>query len=154
MNIKAYILGLGFFVALGCTCNDCEIRKTEPVFAVEFFSVQDNKPLNVSFESINGIPPGQIEVIRDGSASEYQFPLNMNEDSSSFVINSFQPNLADLQIDTLALTYTLELFQTDKDFVQFRADSMTLKLHTYDSASFICANRDCTNAEVTLRLFY
>ena len=154
MKIKATLLGMGVFFVCGCTCNDCEIRKNEPLFRVEFYSAQTMESLQVNFESINGIPSGQIEVIGDNLLSEYHFPLNMQDDSCSFVINSYKSNLPNLLIDTLAFTYSLQLFQTEKDFVQFRADSMKLKLHTYDSASFICANRDCTNAEVTLRLFY
>lgn len=154
MKIKVTLLGLGVFFACGCSCNDCEIRKNEPLFTVEFYSAQTMASLPVTFESINGVPPDQIEVIGDRSLSAYLFPLNLNQDSSWFVINSYKSDLTTLYIDTLAFTYSRQLFQTEKDFVQFRADSMKLKLHTYDSASFICANRDCTNAEVILRLFY
>lgn len=116
--------------------------------------METKEALAVNFESINAVPSDQIEIIGNTFLSEYQFPLNMQFDSSLFVLNSFKSDLPDLLIDTLALTYSLQLFQTEKDFVQFRADSMKLKFHTYDSASFICANPDCTNAEVTLRLFY
>ena len=147
-------MGLASFWIWGCTCNDCEIRKNEPLFSLEFYSIETNESLPVNFESINGVPPSQIEAIDDEFLSDYRIPLNMNDDSSWFVINSFKSNLPDLFIDTLTLTYSLELFQTEKDFLQFRADSIMLISHTYDSASLICGNPDCTNAEVTLRLFY
>ena len=154
MKIKGAILVVAVLFVCGCTCNDCEIRKNEPLFKIEFYSSETLESLDVNFGSINGVPSADIEVIGDDLFSEYHFPLNMHQDSCSFVIHSFKSELPDEFIDTLAFTYSLELFQTERDFVQFRADSMKLRLHTYDSASFICANPDCTNAEVTLRLFY
>ena len=155
MKIKTVLIGLAtVWMIGGCTCNDCEIRKNEPFLSVEFYSSETNVALSVNFESINGVPPSQIEAIDDGFQSDYRIPLNMHQDSSRFVINSFKTTVPDLFIDTLTLTYSLELFQTEKDFLQFRADSIMLISHTYDSASLICGNPDCTNAEVTLRLFY
>ena len=69
MKIKATLLGMGVFFVCGC-CNDCEIRKNEPLFKVEFYSAQTMESLQVNFESINGVPSGEIEIIGDNLLSE------------------------------------------------------------------------------------
>jgi len=157
-KLRSSWLLLGVLFWTGCVdCNDCGVQKNDPKFTVQFFSYDTEKSTKINILSINQIASGEIEVIGDTLLSEYSFPLDMNSDTSCYLINSFKEEdtlMTNLFQDTLIMTYGREYVRSERDFILVIADSMKVYQHSFDSIRFSCNFPDCINNEVVLKIFY
>jgi len=159
------LLKIHFLLSLCCItlltycsdCLDCGVVNNEPVVEVRFFSKVDSLSLKVRIESLNGVPGSDLSLIGDELSNTFPFPINMNDDLSVFAIHSFKETDTleiDLQQDSLGLAYTTSVFKTEGNFLRLKADNLQLISHTFDSVALFCENSDCSNDEVSIRIFY
>ncbi len=71
-------------------CNDCGVINNEPTVEVRFFSREDSSELKVRIVAINGVPGSSISLFGDMLLKTYNFPLNMNDDISTFTLDTFK----------------------------------------------------------------
>ncbi len=82
------LLLLLFFVVgfVQCnTCDNCEPFAEEPYLKLRFYMAEDNSSNVVIMDSINHEWAGNFSYYQD-TVNTYLLPLNMNEDTSNFII--------------------------------------------------------------------
>lgn len=68
------------------TCDDCEPFAEEPFLTIRFSKAIDSTSNVVIIDSINHVWAGSYTSFQD-TVNTYQFPLNMQENLSNFVIS-------------------------------------------------------------------
>lgn len=151
MQKMAFIL-LFIMAFVQCnTCDDCVPFAEEPFLTLRFSKALDSTSNVVIIDSINHMWAGDFAYFQD-TVNTYQFPLNMHEDLSNFVIS--YRDTADLNTyytNNLNVTYQRTyLKRTDNniilqcDIIEATSDFATKILLCSDTLNITCISNEAT----------
>jgi len=105
----------------------------------------------LKLDSLKGIGSDNTLLFQDSlnndSLQVFNFPLNMQENTSKFVI------YIDQFTDTLTLNYNRELEESN-DFAIIRAFNLEIENHTFRQIEVDCANENCESNETTITAYF
>jgi len=97
---------------------------------------------------INGEGPLLFkDSLTNDSLTFFPFPLSMNDDASTFIIN------IDEMIDTVGLTYFRDTVYVDKEIL-VQAYDLEISSYSYDSAKVICSEDNCYSNETKIYIYF
>ncbi len=87
------------------------------------------------------------DSLTNDSLTNFRFPLDMNMDESTFIVNIKQRS------DKIGFKYIRETDRGGKDII-IRIYSISLSTSTYDSVEVVCNKEICTSNETTYKIYF
>jgi len=87
------------------------------------------------------------DSLTNDSLTNFRFPLDMNRDESTFVVNIQDRN------DEIGFRYDREIDKGGKEII-IRIYNITLLTSSYDSVKVICNKEICTSNETTYKIYF
>lgn len=117
------LIGLSLF-NLSCNdCSNCEPFTQEPFVTVRFYNAADTTKRILVIDSVNQLPTAGLRHFSD-TTWEFKFPLNMQEDVSSFSIVARDTSHLDsiTYYHTINFNYTRQFVRRDDNYVISECD--------------------------------
>ena len=149
MQKLAYVL-LFLTAFMQCnTCEDCEPSAEEPYLKIRFYKAADSSRNIVIIDSINHMWAGDYSYYQD-TVNTYTLPLNMNQESSEFVISYRDTtDLSTMLTNTLNVTYdryytkrTDNIILQQLNIIEATSDFESKNLLCGDTLNITCISND------------
>jgi hypothetical protein len=144
----------------GCnSCVDCVPITSNPSIKVNYRNIENERNRSVYLSVLNGTPTKDILLIQDDTiANTFNLPINLNEDSTIFIMKYFLESdtlLLDPLEDTLVMSYEKITNINERRRVTLAIDNIELLSSTFDRDTLICNNvENCTGDGHTVRVFF
>ncbi|MEM7548640.1 MAG: hypothetical protein AAF363_03140 [Bacteroidota bacterium] len=149
-----------FLFILGCiTCDDCGPVTSNPSVSVRFLQIDTTATQNIVVNQLNGQPVSSFDLIDDEPSSVFQFPVDLNADTTTFEIRYFleEDTLRNTALnDTITVSYRRNTVQTQLRDVVLQIDSISVieNLSSYDSIVVNCFTPLCFQNETSVNVFF
>ncbi len=137
------------------TCDDCAPFAEEPFLKIRFYKVADSSSNVVIIDSINHVWAGNYSYYQD-TVNTYLLPLNMNEDSSNFIISYRDTTNLELYLtNTLLVKYERSYLKRTDNNIIVECD-ISKAISDFSQNNLLCAdtlNITCNSNEAIYQVY-
>jgi hypothetical protein len=150
-----FYLLITFLLSSCADCTSCEPFREEPKLKIRFFNLADKTRKVIIIDSVNQIYGQDVRFFQD-TTYEYNFPLDMNRDTSVFLMVYREANNLDSFLtNKISVTYSRRFNRRDDNYILVESDIELLETD-FAAAELICKDstgNECISNEAVAKIF-